>query len=97
MKPWLLYSVIRLAIFAVVLSVLLLAQTPGWIAAIIAAVFGFAASYIFLGKLRTQVAQTVEDRRTGKTHARTDDEDAEDAGDALERNDYLEGDGPAKR
>ena len=97
MKPWLLFSVIRLAIFAVVLTVLLLAQTPGWIAAIIAAVFGFAASYLFLGKLRAQVAQSVEDRRSGKTHARTDDEDAEDAGDALERNNYLEGDGPAQR
>ena len=97
MKPWLLFSVIRLAIFAVVLTVLLLAQTPGWIAAIIAAVFGFAASYLFLGKLRAEVAQSVEDRRSGKTHARTDDEDAEDAGDALERNNYLEGDGPAQR
>ena len=97
MKPWLLFSVIRLAIFAVVLTILLLAQTPGWIAAIIAAVFGFAASYLFLGKLRAQVAQSVEDRRSGKTHARTDDEDAEDAGDALERNNYLEGDGPAQR
>jgi hypothetical protein len=96
-KPWLLFSVIRLAIFAVVLTVLLLAQTPGWIAAIIAAVFGFAASYLFLGKLRAEVAQSVEDRRSGKTHARTDDEDAEDAGDALERNNYLEGDGPAQR
>ena len=94
MKPWLLYSVIRLAIFAAVLTILLLAETPGWIAAIIAAVFGLAASYLFLGKLRTQVAQGVEDRRSGKTHAPTDDEDAEDA---LGRNDYLEGDGPAKR
>lgn len=84
---------IRLALFAVVLTILLLAQTPGWIAAIIAAVFGLAASYIFLGKLRTQVAQGVEDRRTGKTKAPTFDEDAEDA---LERNDFLEGDSPAQ-
>jgi len=95
-KPWLLYSVIRVAIFATVLAVLLLAQTPGWIAAIIAAIFGLAASYLFLGKLRTQVAQGVEDRRTGKTHAPTDDEDAEDE---LGSQNYLdkrglEGDGP---
>ena len=89
---------IRLAIFAAVLSLLLLAQTPGWIAAIIAAVFGFAASYIFLGRLRTQVAQDVADRRTGKTHAPTDDEDAEDE---LGSQNYLddrglEGDSPRK-
>ena len=90
MKPWLLYSVIRIAIFAAVLALLLVAGTPGWIAAIIAAVFGFAASYIFLGRLRDQVSQGVHDRRTGKTHAPTDDEDAEDV---LERQNYLEGDG----
>ena len=97
-KPWLLYSVIRLATFAAVLVVLLLAQTPGWIAAIIAAIFGLAASYLFLGKLRAQVAQGVEDRRTGKTHAPTDDEDAEDE---LGSQNYLddrglEGDSPRK-
>lgn len=90
---------IRLAIFAAVLALLLLAQTPGWIAAIIAAVFGFAASYIFLGRLRTQVAQGVADRRSGKTHAPTDDEDAEDA---LDTQNYLdgrglEGDGPRQQ
>lgn len=89
---------IRVAIFAAVLTVLLLAQTPGWIAAIIAAIFGLAASYLFLGKLRTQVAQGVEDRRSGKTHAPTDDEDAEDV---LGDQNYvdkqgLEGDGPRK-
>ena len=92
---------IRLAIFAAVLVVLLLAQTPGWIAAIIAAIFGLAASYLFLGKLRAQVAQGVEDRRTGKTHAPTDDEDAEDAEDELGSQSYLddrglEGDSPRK-
>lgn len=94
MKPWLLYSVIRLAIFAVVLTVLLVAQVPGWIAAIVAALFGFAVSYLFLGKLRAPVVQGVADRRSGRSQPATDDEDAEDA---LERNNFLEGDGPAQR
>ena len=85
---------IRLSIFAVVLAGLLLAQVPGWIAAIVAALFGFAVSYLFLGRLRAPVVQGVADRRSGKTQAPTDDEDVEDA---LERNDFLEGDGPAKR
>jgi hypothetical protein len=92
-KPWLLYSVIRLALFAVVLTILLLAQTPGWIAAIIAAIFGLAASYLFLGTLRAQVVQDVADRRSGRTKAPADDEDVEDA---LGRNDFLEGDRPAQ-
>ena len=85
---------IRLSIFVAVLAVLLLAQVPGWLAAIVAALFGFAVSYLFLGKLRAPVVQGVADRRSGKTRAATDDEDVEDA---LERNDFLEGDGPAKR
>jgi hypothetical protein len=95
----LLYSVIRLAIFAAVLTLLLLAQTPGWIAAIVAAIFGFAASYVFLGKLRDQVARDVQDRRSGKIRPATDDEDAEDL---LESPGYLkasdlEGDGQGKK
>ena len=90
---------IRVAIFAAVLIVLLLAQTPGWIAAIIAAIFGLAASYLFLGKLRTQVAQGVEDRRSGKTHAPTDDEDAEDllGNQTYLKGTDLEGDGPRQQ
>ena len=92
-KPWLLYSVIRLALFAAVLTVLLLVGIEGWLAAIIAAVVGLCVSYLFLGRLRLQVAKGVEDRRTGKTHAPTDDEDAEDA---LENNDFLKGDRPAQ-
>jgi len=89
--------VIRVSIFAAVLTVLLLAQTPGWIAAIIAAVFGFAASYIFFGKLRAQVAQGLEDRRTGKTRPVTDDEDAEDLDASLGDQNFLEGDGQRKQ
>jgi hypothetical protein len=89
--------VIRVAIFAAVLTLLLLAQTPGWIAAIVAAVFGFAASYIFFGKLRNQVAQDLEDRRTGKTPAVTDDEDAEDLEGSLGDQNFLEGDGQRKQ
>ena len=88
---------IRVAIFAAVLTLLLLAQTPGWIAAIIAAVFGFAASYIFFGKLRTQVAQDLEDRRTGKTQPATDDEDAEDLDAPIGDQNFLEGDGQRKQ
>jgi hypothetical protein len=90
-KPWLLYSVIRIALFAVLLTVLLLVGFEGWLAALIAAALGLCISYLFLGRLRVQVSQGVDDRRTGKTHGSTDDEDAEDA---LDRNDYRRTDTP---
>jgi uncharacterized membrane protein len=78
-KPWLIYSVIRVALFAGLLAVLLAVGIEGWLAALIAAVVGLCVSYLFFGRLRSQVAQGVADRRSGKTTARTDDEDAEDA------------------
>jgi hypothetical protein len=91
--------VIRIAIFAAVLALLLAAQTPGWIAAIVAAIFGFAASYVFLGRLREQVAQDVYDRRSGKIRPDTDDEDAEDLleGRGYLKDSDLEGDGQGKK
>lgn len=100
MKPWLLYSVIRVGLFAAVLAVLLLfTQTPPWLAAIIAAAFGLAVSYLFFRPQRDQVTKTIQDRREGKTEAPHDDEDAEDSlgdSDYLSRGD-LEGDGPRQK
>ena len=100
MKPWLLYSVIRVGLFAAVLAVLLLfTQTPPWLAAIIAAAFGLAASYLFFRPQRDKVTRTIQDRREGRTEAPHDDEDAEDlldGSDYLPRTD-LEGDGPRER
>lgn len=103
MKPWLIYSVIRVAIFGVALTVLLILQAPGWLAAIIAAIIGMTVSYLFFRPQRDAVTKTVYDRRTGKTQAPSDDEDAEDG---LENGGYLppsalgstdlEGDGPRK-
>jgi hypothetical protein len=98
-KPWLLYSVIRVGLFAAVLALLLLAGIEGWLAALIAAIIGLCVSYLFLGRQREAVSTTVYDRRSGRTSAPTDDEDVEDA---LENRSYLgrndlEGDGPAQR
>ena len=100
MKPWLLYSVIRVGLFAAVLAVLLVfTQTPPWLAAVIAAAFGLATAYLFFRPQRDQVTKTIQDRREGRTEASHDDEDAEDS---LEDNDYLsrgdlEGDGPRQQ
>jgi hypothetical protein len=94
-----LYSVIRLALFAALLAVLLAVGIEGWLAAIIAAIVGLCISYLFLGRLRAPVAESVGDRRSGKTKAKSDDEDTED--DAIAQRDWLsrdslEGDGPGK-
>ena len=95
-----LYSVIRVGLFAAVLAVLLVfTQTPPWLAAVIAAAFGLATAYLFFRPQRDQVTKTIQDRREGRTEASHDDEDAEDS---LEDNDYLsrgdlEGDGPRQQ
>ena len=62
-KPWVLYSLIRLGIFVAVFGLLLLTPTPTWLSAIIAAVIGLCVSYIFFGKLRDAVALDLARRR----------------------------------
>lgn len=77
MKPWILYSLLRLGIFAAVFALLMVAQIDWWLSAIIAAILGFAISYIFFGKLRDAVALDIVARRSGPSH--DPDRDAEDA------------------
>lgn len=73
MKPWVVYSLVRLGLFAVILAALLLLQIDPFLSAAIAAVGGFCLAYIFFPKLRTQVAQDMADRRA---NAGKPDEDA---------------------
>ena len=53
MKPWITYTLIRVAIFAAVFALLygLLSVTP-WLAALIAAVVGLSVSYLFFRRQR---------------------------------------------
>lgn len=85
MRPWILYSLARLGIFAVVLAVLLpvLAQHldlrfAAAVAAVIAAVVAFCVSYLALGRLRAGVTQSIAATRTQRRR-RSADEEAEDA------------------
>ena len=50
MRPWIKYSLIRLAIFVVVLAVLLVLNVNPFLATVVAAIAGFVLSYIFTGK-----------------------------------------------
>jgi cytochrome c-type biogenesis protein CcmH/NrfG len=76
-KAWLLYTVVRLAIFAAVLVILLLIGWQWYVATVVAALVGLLVSYIALPKLRYQVATSLATRR--RTPDRDADTDFEDA------------------
>lgn len=71
------YTVIRVGIFAVALGVLLALQVNPYIAAIVAAVIGFCVSYLVLSRQRAAVVQKVADLR-GRAST-DDDSEAENA------------------
>ena len=83
MRPWIKYSLIRLSIFVVVLAVLLVIGMNPFLAALVAALAGFALSYIFFRKIRDEVAAELAARGTKPLPVRNVDTDAED--EALDR------------
>ncbi|MCU1415231.1 MAG: hypothetical protein JWN80_2571 [Microbacteriaceae bacterium] len=88
-RHWLLFSLIRLGIFAVALAGLLLLQVNVWIAAFGAALIGFCISYIFLRGPRDAVAKSMVRQKASGSKSRPDrdlDNDIEnEALDRLER------------
>jgi predicted MFS family arabinose efflux permease len=79
-RAWVIYSVVRVLVFAVPLGILMAIGFDWWIAALIAAAIGFCVSYIFLRPLRDQVATQLAESRSAATEASSrTDEDAEDA------------------
>ena len=60
------YSLIRLGIFAAALALLLLTQMTPWIAAALAAVIALCASYIVLRKPREELATGLYEARHGE-------------------------------
>jgi hypothetical protein len=82
-RPWIKYSLIRLGVFVVVLAVLLMLNVNPFVAAIVAAVAGFALSYIFFRKIRDEVAAELAARGAKPVPVKNVDTEAED--DALDR------------
>ncbi len=90
MKPWLLYSIIRVVLFAGVFAILMLtaynsliaANTPGWIAGsivtLLAAIISLTISYIFFRPARDALARSIVERRTRTAPPLDSDEFAED-------------------
>ena len=76
MKPLVVYTLLRLGLFALVFGVLLATGAEFWLAAIIAAVFGLAFSYLFLRRRRDDLITELQARRE---HGIASDEEAEDS------------------
>jgi divalent metal cation (Fe/Co/Zn/Cd) transporter len=59
-KPVVLYTLVRLGLFAVLIAILvplLAAWVPAWVSAVIAAVVAFCISYLAFGNLRRRVSE----------------------------------------
>ncbi|WP_164990363.1 DUF4229 domain-containing protein [Agromyces albus] len=76
---WIWYTLLRIALFAVPLAVLLLAGVTPWIAAFVAAVFGLSASLLFLRRARESISSDLYRARHREQPVTRDDDDAEDA------------------
>lgn len=70
-RPWLYYSILRVALFVVLFAVLMLLSVNPWIATTAAAVVALCLSYIFLKGPRDAVARDIYARR----HRERDDSD----------------------
>jgi divalent metal cation (Fe/Co/Zn/Cd) transporter len=57
------YSLVRVGVFAIALAVLLIVGLDWWLAAVLAAVIGLCVAYVFFGKLRDAVALDLAERR----------------------------------
>ena len=73
MKSWLLYTVIRVLLFAALFAALMLLGLEGWISAILAAIIALCVAYIFLrGPRDRAIAELAAKRETGADEAAED-------------------------
>jgi hypothetical protein len=73
MKPWVLYSAIRVGIFAASFALLYgLLGVVWWLAAVLAALIGLCVAYIFFRPQRDEAVKAL------RAKPATSDEDAED-------------------
>ena len=76
---WLRYTLLRVLLFAAPLAVLLIAGVAPWISVVVAALFGFSSSLIFLRGMREQLATELYDARHREQPIVRDDDEVEDA------------------
>lgn len=76
---WLLYTLLRLGLFAGVFAILMLLGIWWWLSAIFAMLISFAVSYIFFRNTRDQLALDLQRRREQpEVHPDAEAEDAVD-------------------
>lgn len=76
---WLVFTVLRVLMFAVPFVILLALGIAGWLSAVVAAIIGLCLSYIFLRAPRDSVARdlyAVRHRSTEPVHPDVESEDA---------------------
>jgi hypothetical protein len=83
-RPWLYYSILRVAIFVVIFVALLLMSVIPWIATTAAAILALCLSYIFLKGPRDAVALDIYARRHGSREEHDVDNEVEN--EILDRN-----------
>lgn len=77
---WVWFSLIRLALFAVALLVLLLVlPVPPWLSAVLAAIIAFCLSYLLLDRPRSRMSAQLYRARHGERTEPVEDDAAEDA------------------
>ncbi|MEY4533235.1 MAG: hypothetical protein RI926_1004 [Actinomycetota bacterium] len=69
----------RLAAFAVPLTIMLLLGMIPWLAALLSAIIGLCVSYIFFAKTRNALSESLYVKRAAKNVNPDKDADAEDA------------------
>ena len=93
---WLVFTVLRVLLFAVPFVVLSLLGIEGWLAALLAAVIGLCLSYIFLRAPRDTVARGLyEVRHRDKEPVHPDAESEDAAVDRAEAGQLAAGQDPA--
>jgi D-alanyl-lipoteichoic acid acyltransferase DltB (MBOAT superfamily) len=66
LRPWIVYSALRIVVFGIALAILLLLHVNWIVAAVVATVVGVCISYIFFRGLRNDVALDIVARRSLK-------------------------------
>jgi membrane protein implicated in regulation of membrane protease activity len=78
-STWVWFSLMRLAAFAVPLTIMLLLGMIPWLAATLSAIIGLCVSYIFFAKTRNELSTAIYEKRGEKNVNSDKDADAEDA------------------
>jgi uncharacterized membrane protein YphA (DoxX/SURF4 family) len=73
-KPWVVYTAIRISIFVATLLILFALGVTPWIAAVVAAVVGLCSAYIFFRPQRDQLIARVKEQQQARVDEKAEDQ-----------------------